>query len=354
MNQALHHFGVFALFLGIAGCSSTASDSSDQTFQSSVERGVHDTLLDDMGDLVQAATDLQADAPLPTGRGWDTTLDADAITKMKADWVRARAAYERMEGAVAPIFPDLDYSLDARYDDFLSRLGGFGDPDPFDDQGVTGMHAIERILYSDSIPARVVDFEDKLPGYAVAAMPATEQEAAEFASSLCGRLVTDATELQTEWAPSHIDLGSAFKGLISLMNEQHEKVSKAATGEEESRYSQHTMTDIRDNLTGTKAVYELFQPWIVSKTGGSDADTQIEAGFDSLAQTYAMFPGDTIPEPPATWSSFNPTTDDLATPFGQLFSAVETAVDPQAPSSVVSEMNRAAVLLGFPEFQDTP
>jgi iron uptake system component EfeO len=350
MKAAPGRFAVLALALSVAACSSSSSDSSDDQFQSSVTSGVHDTLQSDMGDLIQASSNLQADAPLPTGRGWDATLDADAITKMKADWVQARSAYEKMEGAVAPIFPDLDVSMDARYDDFLSLLGGVGDPDPFDGTGITGMHAIERILYSDSIPQAVVDFEDKLPGYAAAAFPANDQQAAEFKNSLCERLISDATELQTEWGPSHIDLGSSFKGLISLMNEQHEKVSKAATGEEESRYSQHTMDDIRDNLTGTKTVYELFQPWIVSKSGGQDTDTQIEQGFASLAQTYAMFPGDTIPEPPATWSSFDPTADDLATPFGQLFSAVEIAVDPTQSGSVVFEMNHAADLLGFPEF----
>jgi iron uptake system component EfeO len=355
MNRTLRTFAALALLLDLTGCSSSSDqDSGDAAFEASVRSGVHDTLLADMNDLLQASSDLQADAPLPTGRGWDATLDADAIAKMKADWARARSAYERMEGAVAPIFPDLDHSLDARYDDFLSALGGFGDADPFDGKGITGMHAVERILYADAIPQRVVDFEDKLPGYAVATFPATEQEAAEFETGLCGKLVADASELQSEWGPSRIDLGSSFKGLISLMNEQHEKVSKAATGEEESRYSQRTMADIRDNLSGTQVVYELFQPWLVTKAGGHEIDAAIEQGFASLTQTYAMFPGDTIPEPPATWSSFNPTADDLTTPFGQLFAAVEAAVDPEQAGSVVSQMNDAATALGLPEFKDTP
>ncbi len=348
MNRAIRALTSAVVLSCAFGCGS--SDAGSDDFQASVETGVHDTLLSDMADLIQAAQQIQADAPLPADRGWDATLDADAIAKLKVDWAVARTAYEKMEGAVAPIFPNLDISLDDRYDDFLSLLGGNGDPDPFDGSGVTGMHAIERILYANVIPQQVVDFEDKLPGYQPAAFPATADQAAEFKNALCGKFVSDAMELENEWAPSHIDLGSAFKGLISLMNEQHEKVSKAATGEEESRYSQHTMDDIRDNLTGTKVVYELFQPWLRSKNGGEDIDLQIEAGFAALAQTYAMFPGDTIPEPPSTWSSFDPTAADLATPFGQLFSAVETSVAPNTPGSVVYEMNAAAVLLGLPEF----
>ena len=44
------------------------------------------------------------------------------------------------------------------------------------------------------------------------------------------------------------------------MNEQREKVVKASTAtEEESRYAQRTMADIRDNLAGTKNAYALFQ-----------------------------------------------------------------------------------------------
>lgn len=354
MNRVSRLLSAAVLSSSVVACGSSDAGTSDTSLQASVQSGVHDTLLADMGDLIQAAKQLQADAPVPTDRGWDAKLDTTAIGKMKADWVAARTTYEKMEGAIAPVFSQLDISLDARYDDFLSLLGGNADPDPFDDTGITGMHAIERILYADSIPQNVVDFEDKLPGYSPAAFPTTAAEAAEFKSGLCSKFVTDANELKNDWAPSHIDLGSAFKGLISLMNEQHEKVSKAATGEEESRYSQHTMADIRDNLSGTKAVYELFQPWLVSKPGGSDIDQKIEAGFAELAQTYAMFPGDTIPEPPATWSSFNPTPDDLATPFGQLFSAVEASVDPNQTGSVVFEMNAAAVLLDLPEFADTP
>ncbi len=63
--------------------------------------------------------DLQAAAPTPTGRGWDTTLDATAIANMKLTWIRCRTSYEHIEGALAPIFPDIDISIDARYDDFL-------------------------------------------------------------------------------------------------------------------------------------------------------------------------------------------------------------------------------------------
>jgi iron uptake system component EfeO len=316
---------------------------------------MHDSLLGDLDALVQAAKDMQAAAPASAGRGWDKTLDAPAIAATKDAWIRARSAYERIEGALAPIFPDIDASIDARYDDFLSTT-----PDDylFDDKGVTGLHAAERILYADTTPPYVVTFEKSLPGYKAAASPATEQEAADFKNKLLARIITDAQTLRDEWQPAKIDVAVAFQGLISLMNEQREKVNKASTDEEESRYAQRTMADLRDNLAGTKKVYAIFQPWILAKAkapdpateAGPQVDGAILAGLAKLDALYGQVSGAAIPQPPASWSSESPSVADLATPFGALYSGVRAAVDPVDKGSIVGEMNAAAVLLGFPRF----
>jgi len=326
------------------------TDKSDADYRTEVAKDMHDSIDGDITDLAKAARDLQAAAPTPTGRGWDKTQDAAAITAMRDAWRRCRVAYEHFEGATAPLFPGLDASLDARYDDFLSMLGDKGDADLFDDTGVIGMHAIERILFSDSIPAPVVTFESQLPGYKAAAFPSTEAEAVAFKTKLVQKLIDDTDSLHTQWKPSAIDIGSAYQGLVSLMNEQKEKVNKAATGEEESRYAQMTLFDLRNNLIGTRKVYEVFRAWIATKQGGADADAKIEAGFDGLAKLYDADPGDAVPAVPATWSSDKPSDADLATPFGTLWQQVHLAVDPHKDGSVVSEMNKTAVLLGFPQF----
>jgi iron uptake system component EfeO len=321
---------------------------------------MHDSLQGDLGALLAAAKNLQSAAPTPSGRGWDASSDRDAIEAMRSAWRDCRVAYEHVEGALAPIFPDLDTSLDARYDDFLASLNGAGDPDAFDDGGVTGMHAIERILYADRVPARVVAFESTLPGYAPASFPATADQAAEFKTKLVQRLIDDATKLESEWQPAAIDVGVAFQGLVSLMNEQREKVNKAATGEEESRYSQMTLFDLRNNLDGTEKIYLLFQPWLTRTTGsapssdGPACDRAIEGGFGGLHGVYGSYSGDAVPAPPATWSSLAPTSADLASPFGALWSAVQTAVNPATTGSVVDEMNDAARILGFPQFVEGP
>ncbi len=310
-------------------------------------QAMHDALLVDVQALSKAVADLKDAAPTPADRGWDKTLDAAAITSMRAAWVRARTAYEHIEGALAPLFPDIDTAIDARYDDFLAMLPS-GDAYLFDDKGVTGMHAVERVLYADVIPARVVTFEMSLQGYVAAAMPATAQEAADFKNKLCAKLVTDTTTLLGEWTPAKIDVAIAYSGLVSLVEEQREKVVKASTSEEESRYSQRTMTDLRDNLAGTKTAYAVFQPWLLTKAnGGADLDRDILAGFGRLDAAYSMVQGEAIPAPPATWSAEMPSAADLMTPFGQLYASVSAQVDRTKPDSVVAKLDSAGTLLGF-------
>jgi iron uptake system component EfeO len=342
-------------------CSSNSPEASktDAQYQAEVVRGMHQELVTDLTALASASQDLRDTAPTPSGRGWDEAADAAALTAMREAWHRARSAYERVEGAIAPLFPDVDAMIDARYDDFLVELGPGGDTNLFDDVGVTGMHGVERILYSKSTPARVIEFESALPGYVPASFPASETEAADFKNKLCTKLATDTQGLQQAWsAASNFDLAGAFAGLIALMSEQREKVDKASTNEEESRYAQNTMRDIRDNLAGTRAAYAHFQPWIRSKTGpeaadssesGAALDERIMAGFATLDVLYSAIPGDAIPETPADFSAENPSAENLATPFGQLYVGVRDAVDPDRPASVVHELNKAAVLLGFSE-----
>jgi iron uptake system component EfeO len=343
-----------AASLGLGACGSSDGGSQEDL----VARAMQQSLQGRLATLRDAAKELQAAAPAPTGRGWDKDQDAQAFTDMKSAWQKARDAYEHVEGATAPIYADLDASLDERYDGFLATLGPNGDQDLFDDQGVTGMHAIERILYADVTPAAIVTFEKSLPGYVAAAWPATEAEAAAFKNKLCAKLITDAQALLDGWTPTKIDISGAFQGLVGLVNEQQEKVNKAASGEEESRYSQRTMADLRSNLDGTTKIYEVFRDWLRSKPAmgampsGVEVDAAVTEGLGDLGAFYASVPGDAIPQPPATWSAEAPTAADLQTPFGQLYEKIHTAVDPKTDGSLVVEMNDGATLLGIPVFTE--
>jgi len=324
----------------VAACG--ASDSAPET---AVVAGVHDAAAGDLDDLVQAATDLQAAAP--ADHGWDAR-DAPSITAMREAWKRARIAYAHVEAATAPNFPEANHAMNARYDDYLAALGPAGDADAFDRTGATGMHSIERILYADVISPQAVAFESTLPGYRPARWPANEREAIEFKLGLCQQLIDDASQLRDQWSTAAIDVGAVFHALIGLMNEQREAVNLAAAGDQDSRYAQLTLFDLRNHLDGTKQIYAPFRAWIVS--ANSDAGRDIELGFQKLDAVYRAQPGDALPAVPDTWSSDRPSAADLQTPFGKLWRGVHACVDPQAPGSIVVEMNDVAVVLGFPEF----
>lgn len=331
----------FVALLVLVGC----GGKSDDDFKAEVVASMHDSIGEDLAALAAAARELQAAAPT---HAWSATTDAAAITAMKAAWKQTRIAYEHVEGATAPIFPDFDFSMDARYDDYLADIGPGGDVTPFDDLGATGMHSVERILFSADIRDEVITFESSLPGYRAAAYPASDADAVTFKTEMLQRLIDDADALHAQWQPAAIDIGAAYQGLVGLMNEQKEKVNLAATGEEESRYANVTLFDLRTNLAGTRKVYEVFRAWIESK-GGASADARIQTRFGELEQLYGEA-GDALPPVPATWSSDQPSATDLATPFGMMWQKIREAVDPSAGGSVVFEMNEIATLLGFPEF----
>jgi iron uptake system component EfeO len=340
-----------ALGLAVVGCD--GGDAQKDTVALAMQQSLQGRLTT----LHQAAQSLHDAAPTPAGRGWDKDLDAQALADMKAAWTMARDAYEHVEGATAPIYPDVDVAIDERYDGFLAELGAAGDQDLFDDMGVTGMHAIERILYADVTPAAVVEFEKSLPGYKAAAWPKTAEEAASFKDKLCARLVDDTNGLLDQWKRAkRLDVSGAFQGLIGLVNEQQEKVNKASTNEEESRYSQHTMADLRANLDGTRSIYALFRDWLKSKPAagttpsGTDVDAAITSGLGTLDSLYGMVSGDAIPAPPATWSAEDPSAADLQTPFGTLYVGIHDAVSPTKAGSLVNHMNDGANLLGIPGF----
>jgi iron uptake system component EfeO len=324
-------------------------DKTDAEYRAEVVAAMHDSVGADLADLVQAGRELQTAAP---DHAWSATTDAAAITAMRTAWLRARVAYEHIEGATAHIFRDLDTTLDARYDDYLDELAPEGDPDPFDDTGVTGMHGVERILFAPDVRPQVIVFERDLPGYLPPSYPQTNEQALAFKNLLVKRMIDDASSLHDQWQPAAIDLAVAFRGLVGLMEEQQDKVDLASTGREESRYANVTLFDLRNNLDGTKQVYELFRSWIRSKAGGDQPDAAIEARLSALAALYASTPGDALPPVPGDWRPDQPTSANLATPFGALWKTVRESVDPDRDDSVVAEMDQIATLLGFPELAE--
>ena len=335
-------------WLALAFVLPACGKAGDDAQRARAELGMKQQLTTQVGVLQAAAEELERAAPTPTGRGWSTAEDAPAISAMMGAWTRGRVAYELIEGALAPLFPQSDLATDARYDEVLGKLGNDGDPDSFDDRGVIGMHAIERILWAEQIPAEVLAFEQALPGYRPARAPRTEAEARAFKEQLAHQLSVDVAALKAQLDPLELDVAFVFRGLIDLTREQLEKVDRAATGREESRYAQTTLRDLRANREGCLAAYRLFQPWLLAREGQA-LDTKVLASFERLRIAYDALPGDALPRPPLAWSSIDPRPEQLATPFGKLFSIVRRETDDADPSSLSGTLMAVAEALSLPK-----
>jgi len=288
--------------------------------------------------LVKASEAIQKAAPAPDDDGWNPKDDAKAVEDMRAAWNTSRDTYEHIEGSIAILFSGLDVSTDERYDAFIED-----EPDAnlFDDEGVTGMHAIERILWAGDHPDTVIEFESALPGYEEAAFPATKEEADEFKNKLAKKLVDDTEEMLTMFKPRALDAPTAFRGVIGSMNEQLEKVTLATTAEDESRYAQRTLDDMRANLEGGEKVYAAFRDWVID-AAGKDVDTKIQAGFKSIRAAYAENKGAAIPAAPEDFDTDEPSAADLATPYGKLYKLLTTETDIKNEDSLIVVMDQAA------------
>jgi iron uptake system component EfeO len=327
-----------------------APERTDAEYRVDVDAAVHDAVSTGIAAVLQAARDLQAASP---NRSWRPRLeDAPAISEMRDAWKRTRLAYEQLEGAIKAVFPALDGAMDARYEESLAGLDSDGDRNLFDGRGVTGMHAIERILFAPETRPEVITYEQTLDGYVAAAYPATNEEAVDFKTGLVQRLIDDAESLAKQWRAGAIDLSAAYRGQVGLLIEQQDKINLAVTGEDESRYANITLADLRNNLDGTQQVYDLFREWIRSKASGAPSDSKIQAWFDALSAAYAAASSassEALPAVPDGWCPAEPTPENLATPFGMVWQAVHDSVDPDSESSMVFEMNQIAALLGLPE-----
>jgi iron uptake system component EfeO len=325
--------------LALVACQAAAPSPEEQA---TLE--VKTVVTDELADLHAAAVALRDAAPAPDDDGWNATDDADAVGRMRTHWGQARASYERIEGAIAVLFPDLDAATDERYDGFLEAAP---DDDLFDGEGVTGVHAIERILWADAHPPETVAFESALDGYQPAAYPADAAQATAFRDELVQRLVDDVAEMQASFEPLALDPAAAYSGVVGSMAEQLEKVELAATGEDESRYADHTLADMRANLEGGRALYEAFVPWLTSEPGGEALHEEILAGFDRIAAGYAIHAGDGVPPVAEGWSA-DPSAELRATPYGELFGLLEHEADPEAEDGLVHAMLDAAERMAIP------
>lgn len=338
--------GMWLLVLPSLAVACSNEPADDQTPEQRSTLAVKAYLQSELDKLADAASRLQAAAPAPDDDGWSVASDRAAVEKMRSIWGETRDRYEHVEGAIAELFQTLDVSTDERYDAYIEEMGP--DDDLFDDQIVTGMHGIERILWADSHPAHVIEFEAALMGYQAATFPSNRTQAEGFKQKLAARLTKDTETMRDDFASKGLALDPelAFGGVVGSMQEQFEKVNLAATAGDESRYAQRTLDDMRANLEGGREIYRAFGGW-VTETSGAKVNADIEAGFERIAKAYDAIEGAAIPEVPNGFDGLEPSKSHLETPYGQLWQLLTDEGDARRDGSLVHAMVTAGQAMGI-------
>lgn len=298
--------------------------------------------------FAEATEALRDAAPTPDADGWNAKDDAVAVASMRAAWLKARAAYTSVEVLASTLYPELHYRLDTDYDDLIvDNLDTFS----FDEHGVMGLQAVERILWSDEIPAHVIDHESALEHYTAADFPRNEHEAEEMKEEMLAHLEADADALRDAFRAAPVDANVAYSLTTLSMQEQFGQMEEAGKGEGKSRYSGVSLTNLRTDLASTEATYVVFRPWILSKSTGAHTDEEVASGFVRLHAALDAIPGDDLPLPPDGWPTSDQSDEMLETPFGILYAATRDEAVPSIDGTLCFEMIEAAGLLGVdPEY----
>ncbi|MEP7125601.1 MAG: imelysin family protein [Byssovorax sp.] len=293
-------------------------------------------------DFAIAAAALRDAAPADHD-GWNAASAPASLTAMRAAWRKARAAYTAVEVPASTLFPELHHRLDTDYDDLLADGA---DGSRFDNHGVIGLQAVERILWADVIPAPVKAHEAALANDVAARFPGDASEAAAIKNELLGQLAADAEALRDGFHATKLDVNAAYSTTTLALQEQLGQLVEAAKGEGKARYAGVSLANLRSDLAATREMYALFRPWILAKSGGAHTDEEVGKAFTRLTAAYDKPPGDNLPLPPANWRTADPSDAMLATAFGLLFAAAQKEADPSIDGTLCFEMAEGADLLG--------
>ncbi|MFO0760153.1 MAG: imelysin family protein [Byssovorax sp.] len=341
---ALALLALLVPFLGGAGCSADNDlVLADAALDAQAAADGKAYLVDRVEALHDHLEALCKAAPAPAADGWVSPRDTPAIQAMRASWHEARRAHQALEGVLLLHFPDLAASLDGSYED---ALAAGPDPELVDDRGFTGLHAIERILWADRMPAGVAKEEAALPGALPAAFPSTEEQAIDFRDELCAGAVHDAEELEA--AIEGLPLGSPEIQAIAreLVEIQADRVIEAGEGHPSSPYAGRSLLDLTDGLAAARAMHEVFLPWLATKAEGPHVAAEAADAFDRLAMRYMAAGVDALPAPPSGWSDTAYNDEQLQSPFGLIFMAVMNETNLGIDGSVAHSVEEAGALLG--------
>lgn len=157
---------------------------------------------------------------------WAALLKAGELEKVKAQYPVIRMAYERSE-PIAESFGESDIKIDYREVDYVAENDS--------DEGWSGFHRIEKILWTENTTAGTEAYADQL--------------------------VNDIKELKAKIATVEVTPDLMLTGAVDLLNEV---ATTKITGEEEI-FSHTDLYDFRANIEGAEEIFTLFKPLLEEK-----------------------------------------------------------------------------------------
>ena len=217
--------------------SADTTDSSKVTALSEDKQKMLDKATADYKTFVQE----QIDKLLTDTEGFVKLLKEGKLEEAKKVYPLIRMSYERSE-PIAESFGESDVKIDFRLADYMDENKT--------EEGWSGFHRIERILWEDNTTKGTESYGDQL--------------------------VNDIKELKTKIATVDVDYKVMLTGAVDLLNEV---ATSKITGEEEI-YSHTDLYDFRANIEGAEKIFQLFKPLLEK----SDANLvkELEADFKSV------------------------------------------------------------------------
>ena len=217
--------------------SADTTDSSKVTALSEDKQKMLDKATADYKTFVQE----QIDKLLTDTEDFVKLLKEGKLEEAKKVYPLIRMSYERSE-PIAESFGESDVKIDFRLADYMDENKT--------EEGWSGFHRIERILWEDNTTKGTESYGDQL--------------------------VNDIKELKAKIATVDVDYKVMLTGAVDLLNEV---ATSKITGEEEI-YSHTDLYDFRANIQGAEKIFQLFKPLLEK----SDANLvkELEVDFKSV------------------------------------------------------------------------
>lgn len=208
----------------LTACGTTTS--KQETTQESTTMQVDQTALDKATSDYKAFVEEQIGQLLTDTENFAQLLKDGKLEEAKKVYPVIRMAYERSE-PIAESFAESDVKIDFRLVDYMEENKT--------EEGWSGFHRIEKILWEDNTTAGTETYADQL--------------------------VNDIKELKAKIATVEVTPDIMLTGAVDLLNEV---ATSKITGEEEV-YSHTDLYDFRANIEGAEKIFELFKPMLEVK-----------------------------------------------------------------------------------------